>query len=213
MPEELPQNFKDPKWIHKSSIDTLKKPELVQLHRNFVLQEINNLDFFYKYRFYYSTLLMGILSASIGILLKNLLSPAIIIFVPIPFSIIILAVFAKQSIKRYYRRFLETVIMEAKIENSLGLDDTFLTSSKPLQSPWPNDVRVTIQRYYESRYDTKSLSSEEWKKKRMDKGDCVNAERTFTYFMIIGIIFTLFTIYIGLVNIKIISDYLNITKV
>lgn len=204
----------EPFWYSENSQTKLSKEELLKLYDIYVREELGHLDFFYKYRNYYSTVLLALLATNSGILLQFYLSKILIVTTVVPISIVVLSYFGTKSIDRYYRRFLEAVVFIAKIENLLGLDkpisselDRPLPTSpepgKPAAHLYRSDRQFTVERYIRSRFQNRFQTSEKFMQEMMKKGDNQWAHRTFSFFMLAGSVLVVITTYIWLTNVGI----------
>jgi len=110
-----------------------------------------------------------LLAIFIGGMLEFYKETSSFILLVIPFLIIGSSELAKKSMDRYYRRFLESVVILAKIEYLWGLNGAFkiqkLKSSKTL---WSEDRQFVLDRWVE---DRKHECSQQFVNERMKMGD------------------------------------------
>lgn len=161
--------------------------KLYEIHSE---DQISHLDSHYKYRNYYTTILSALLAIFVGGMLqfyKQPFAPALLVVL---FSIGVLSEFGKRTIDRYYRRFLESVSILAKIENILGVDNSIKTEhSEFTKTLWSNDKQLIPDRWIRDRnqYET----SEQFISKRMKMGDNRYAHWAFSFFEITSMILAL----------------------
>ncbi len=193
---------REAKWVSKDEKNKFSIGDLIDLHGTWTREQISHLEFFYKYQNLYSTLLLALITAYIGMLLQFYDSTFILILIVILISMIILSLRAKISIDRYYRRYLESVVHIAKLENLLLIDKGPMSSEagKPPISPWPSDENFIVKRFIDSRFDKCYTNSEEWVNAKMKLGDIKRAKSTFEYFTWIAAIFLIFTFFLWISN-------------
>jgi hypothetical protein len=167
-------------------------------------EELSHLDFFYKYRNYYTVILLALLTAFSGIIMQFYESQYVFILTSLPISMVVLSFIGTKSIERYYTRTIEAITLIAKIENLLGLDQPLSSElGKPLVTLFPLDTQFMVERYIKSRFDKQCDTSEKFIRRVMKKGDHKWANLTFKFFMFLGFALIVLTIIIELINIGI----------
>jgi len=198
-------NEEKPLWYCEKSRADLTKEDLIKFHAAYLQKELGHLDFFYKYRNYYTVVLLALLASYSGILLQFYESRVLIITTVMPVSMIVLSYFGTKSIDRYYLSFLETVTVIAKIENLLGIDKSVSSKlGKPLVSPFPCDETFMIKRHVTSRFGQEFDTSDKFIEHMMRKGDNKWAHLTFSFFILVGIILAVTTAIMWFMNINVI---------
>lgn len=179
-------------WYSEDGVE-LREGTLIVLYKAYRANAQMNLELHYKYRDYYGVLfsvLTSVFIAGVVQFYKELISIALL---PVPILIFYLAVSGKVIVDRYYRRFLESIGVIAKIENMLGVDSSVKLGNKKIERiVWPDDKQFIVERYYKARYGTEESpaerTSKEFVEKRMKKGDNITAHYIFTVFQIASII-------------------------
>lgn len=104
-------------------------------------------------------------------------------------------------------------MIQAKIENLLGFDEKIsVENKKPIKSPWPDDEYLTNIRHHESRFCEKYPDSEKWIIDKMSLGDNRWAHYTFNFFMFVGVMLICAILFIWLINMEMIPDYIDILQ-
>jgi len=153
------------------------------------------LDLHYKNRNYYMTLISALLAIFVGGMLQFYKEISSFILFIIPISIIVLSELAKKTMDRYYRSFLESVVILAKIEHFWRLDGAFkINDSKSPKILWPEDKQFVLDRWINDRY--KHESSQQFITERMRMGDNRYAHWVFTILEAITITLVFLSIWI-----------------
>ena len=182
-------------WYSEKGIE-VKEGTLVELYKTYQTNAQMNLELHYKYRYYYGVLFSALVSVFVAGVLQFYKELFSIVLTPIPILIFYLSISGKKTVDRYYRRFLENIVMFSKIENMLGVDSVVKVRNRKLgKIVWPDDKQFIVARYYRARFGTEeelgARTSEEFVEERMKKGDNITAHRMFTVFQIIGIVLIL----------------------
>jgi|GEM_PF-3129429 len=187
----------DASWLSEEgreiSEDTLLK--MYEVHSE---DQISHLDSHYKYRNYYTAILAALLSIFVGGMLqfyKEPFAPALLVLL---LCIGVFSWLGKRTTDRYYKRFLESITILAKIENALGLDHSIKTKKSTFDDVlWINDEQLLPDRWVRDRRG-RYKKSEEFISDRMNMGDSRNARWTFCIFGIISIILAVLSIFMFL---------------
>lgn len=180
-------------WISENG-NEITEDSLVKLYEVYYESEQKQIDNFQKYMNIYATLIFALMTVFIGGMLQFYREPFAFALVAIPFFIIIFSEFGKKTIDRIYQRFLEAVVMIAKIENILGLDGSITTEKKIRKKLWERDKTFLVHRWVRDRYEFESSADFISGKRR--KGILKYANQMFTTLEIIGVIFTVVSAFI-----------------
>ena len=189
---------KDKLWISEEGIQ-ISNDTLLELYKVHLKEQISHLDFHFKYRNYYTTILSALLTLFVGGMLQYYKEPfAVVLPFFILFFTILLSEMGKKTIDRYYRRFLESVTILAKIQNALGLDTGIKIKSKHTQDLWTSDKQIIPDRWVDDRtgesVNKEYKRSEKFISDRMHRGDNQYAHWIFTIFEIVSGILTVSSI-------------------
>ena len=156
---------------------------LLKLYEIYSEDEVSHLDYHYKYRNYYTTILSALLAIFVGGVLQfyeQPFAPALFALLP---CIFILSELGKRTVNRYYRRFLESIVILSKIDHVLGLERSIKTlRSSYTKILWPHDEHFLPERWIQDR--EKHKNSEDFISQRMNMGDNRYAHWTFSFFEI-----------------------------
>lgn len=186
----------DASWLSEEGRE-IGEDTLLKLYEVYAKEQISYLDSHYKYRNYYTTILSALLAIFVGGMLQFHEKP----FAPALFFILlcicILSEFGKRTVDRYYRRFLESITVLAKIDNALGLDKTIKTTkSRFTNILWSNDKQLLPDRWIRDRQ--KHNNSEAFISERMKMGDNRYAHWVFSFFELVSIALGLLSIMVFL---------------
>ena len=179
-------------WLsHKGKI--IDADTLLKLYEIYSRNEISHLDSHYKYRNYYATILSALLAIFVGGMLQFYDQP----FAPALFVVLlcigVLSEFGIRTVDRYYRRFLESIVIKSKIEHVLGFENSIkILGFSHTASLWPCDEHFIPKRWYDDR--RKHKNSEAFISQRMNMGDNRNARLTFSFFEIVSVILAMLSL-------------------
>ena len=170
------------------------KDELLMIHQESQEGQISEVDLHYKYVNYYSTICSALLTAFVAGMLQFYKESISLVLLVIPIIVIIIAEHGKGAVDRFYQRFLEHIVISAKIENMLGLDSQIQIKGEPIPSKllWPNDEVFMPKRNVDDRFEY--IDSENFIKERMKGGANSKAHRIFSIFEILSIVLSLLLI-------------------
>jgi len=185
---------KEKSWYSDKKGRELDKDALLSLYARYHDYMGECLNRHFNVRNYYTALLSALSGLYIGGILQLVITgvnvsrwsmPHYVLFV-LPVTIIVLSVWAIKSTTRYYSAFLRRVVLIAKIENMLGLDNQVKTKkeNRPRELVWEKDEKFMVKYYWKSRKDFKE--SEEFIENKKWKGDNLWATLTFVSFFGIG---------------------------
>lgn len=175
-------------WL-SSEGKKLDEKSLLELWKQYHINEVAYLDLHFKYTNWYSAFFIALLAAYVVGLSEYYKSLVSMLFLALPLSVMVLAQLGKRAVDRFYQRFLETVAMLAKVERLLGLDGAiWKESSTKTMALWPEDKHFILSRYFQSRYDSRIKSSEEFIRESMKLGANKIVHHTFSAFQIIALI-------------------------
>jgi len=189
------EKSQDKSWLSEEGRE-IGEDTLLKLYEIHSEDQISHLDSHYKYRNYYTTILTALLAIFTGGMLqfyKEPFGPALLVIL---LCVCVLSEFGKRTIDRYYRRFLESVTILAKIENALGFDNSIRIKSRFGLILWSNDRQLIPTRWIHDR--EQCSSSEDFISKRMKMGDNRYAHWTFSFFEATSIILALLSILVFL---------------
>lgn len=172
----------------------IEEDKLLTIYQESQQGQISQIDLHYKYVNYYSTICSALLTAFVAGMLQFYNEPISLVLLVIPLIVINIAEHGKGAVDRFYQRFLEHVIVSAKIENMLGLDSQIQIKGKanPSKLLWPNDEVFIPKRHVEHRFEY--ADSENFIKKRMKGGANLKAHGIFLIFEILSVILSLLLI-------------------
>lgn len=182
----------------------IREETLLRLYEIYSRAEKSHLDSHYKYRNYYATMLSALMAIFMGGMLQFYDKP----FAPALFVVLlcigILSEFGIRTGDRYYKRFLESIVIKSKIEHVIGFEN----SIKPLKSSyteilWDEDEHFIPKRWFNGRRKIVKVSiksSKDFISKRMHMGDNRNARLTFSFFEIVSVILAILSLPILLKN-------------
>ena len=189
-------NKEESSWLSQSGPD-IEPDNLIKLYEVYGKQASDALDLHYKNRSYYLIIISALLTIFIGGILEFHQTEVALILLAVPISTILLSHLAKDSMDRYYQRFLESVIVLAKIEHILGLDGPIKDRNSRLsKSLWKDDTQFVPKRWVRDRavYD----SSKEFKEAKMKEGDNSPSKKVFTSLQIVAAILFCISLWIFL---------------
>lgn len=177
---------------------------LLKLYEIYSRNEISHLDSHYKYRNYYATILSALLAIFVGGMLQFDDQP----FAPALFVVLlcigVLSEFGIRTVDRYYRRFLESIVIKSKIDHVLGLENSIKTlKSSYTAILWPGDKHFIPDRWFDGRRGPLKApinKSKDFISQRMNMGDNRNARLTFSFFEIVSVILAILSLPILLKN-------------
>lgn len=175
-------------WLSEAGKE-IEEDTLVKIYECHIEEQRAFLDLHYKNRNYYMTVISALLAIFIGGMLQFHKEILTLILFAIPVTVVVLSELAKRTMDRYYRRFLESVVVLAKIEHILGLDGSLKTPSQLGRILWPKDKQFLPDRWITNRYENES--SKLFIKEKMKMGDNRYAHWVFNILEIITIILTL----------------------
>lgn len=171
----------------------LKESDLLELWKQQNTNQLAHLDLHYKYASWYSAFFIALFGGYVIGLTQYLQSSISILFLALPLLVIVLAQLGKKALDRFYRRFLEAVVMTSKLEHLLGLEGAIrprLSSRESCpestETLWPEDRYFIPLRYVEDRYDPKIKNSAEFVSSKMKLGANKITKCTFLTFQIIA---------------------------
>jgi len=175
-------------WYSIDSNNELNIESLLSLYDTYYSSLDVTLTHYHTIRNYYVIMLTALFGIFFSLLaVPNALTNYYVFFHVILIAIIILAVIAYNSTNRYYRVWLERIIMISKIENMLGLDDSIKTTKEaPEKILWERDLFFMLNRYVEDRYSFNS--SQDFLDNRMKTGDNKWSRYTFLLFIFLSIL-------------------------
>lgn len=179
-------NEKEKSWYSNNANHEFSKDDLISLYKTYYGSLDVTLTHYHNIRNYYVIML----TALFGLFFTLLAEPSMretfsLFFYLILIGIFVLAIIAYISTNRYYRVWLERVVMLSKIENLLGLDNAIKTKmGKPHKLLWNNDSEFMLHRYIEDRLSFKT--SQDFIDNRMCKGDNMWSRITFILFILIS---------------------------
>lgn len=192
----LGERILDASWLSKEGRE-ISENVLLKLYDVHSKDQISHLDSHYKYRNYYTTILSALLAIFVGGMLQFYEKPFAPALLVVLLSVGILSEFGKRTVDRYYRRFLESIVILAKVENALELDTCIKTKkSQFTQILWSNDKQFLPDRWIRDR--RKHNNSEEFISERMKMGDNRYTHWTFSFFEIMSAILGLLGMYVFL---------------
>lgn len=154
-------------WLSETG-QKICEEDLRSIYECHMEQQMTFLDLHYKNRNYYMTIVSALLAIFVGGILQFYKEALTFILFAIPVTVIVLSELAKRTMDRYYQRFLESVVIIAKIEHMTGLDRPLKTHGHP-KILWSKDRQFLPDRWTEHRYDHES--SQQFLEERMKKGD------------------------------------------
>ena len=176
-------------WVSENG-EELTEDVLMKLYEVHEKERIAALDLHYRNRNYYMTLVSALLTIFVGGMLQFYQEFSSFILFAIPISIIVLSELAKRSMDRYYQRFLENIVILAKVEHLWGLDGSVRkTEHKSTEILWSEDKQFILDRWFRDR--CKNQSSEQFVKERMSLGDNRYAHWVFSLIEVITIFLSL----------------------
>ncbi len=184
-------------WL-SSKGKQLQEGDVLELWKQYSVNELAHLDLHFKYANWYSAFFIALFGGYVIGLTQYFDSLASILFLALPSLVIVLAQLGKKALDRFYRRFLETVVMEAKLEKLLGLDSAIkpgLAGMEPYAEStkilWPEDRHFMPLRYVKSVYDPKIKNSEDFIRINMKLGANKTTHGTFLTFQITAMLLLL----------------------
>lgn len=181
-------------WISDGGKE-ISENVLLKLYEIHEEEHIASLDLHYKNRNYYMTLVSALLAIFVGGVLQFYKEPSSFIIFVIPISIGILSELAKKTMDRYYQRFLESVVILAKIEHLWGIDGSLKTTGvKSSKVLWVDDKQFVLDRWIKDRY--KHGCSQQFINERMKMGDNRYAHWVFTILEVITAVLALLSLWI-----------------
>jgi len=185
-------------WL-SSKGKQLKESDLLELWKQQNTNQLAHLDLHYKYASWYSAFFIALFGGYVIGLPQYLQSSISILFLTLPLLVIVLAQLGKRTLDRFYQRFLETVVMIAKLEHLLGLDGRIKaepTSREPYiestETLWPEDKHFIPLRYVVDRKgDPPVKNSADFVRTRMKLGANKITHCTFLAFQIIAVLLLL----------------------
>lgn len=184
-------------WLSQDGKEIDEK-HLLKLYTVHSEEQISHLDSHYKYRNYYTTILSALLAIFVGGMLQfhdTPFAPALIFLLV---CIVVLSEFGKKTTDRYYRRFLESVTILAKLDNALGFDKPINVKREVKNVLWSNDKQLLPERWVSD--CQKHNSSKDFISERMKMGDNRYANWTFTFFEIMSLVYGVIAIHVYLVS-------------
>jgi len=178
-------------WL-SSKGKQLKESDLLELWKQQNVNELAHLDLHFKYANWYSAFFIAFFGGYVIGLMQYLESFISILFLALPLLVIVLAQLGKRALDRFYQKFLETVVMIAKLEHLLGLDGCIKaepTSREPYiestETLWPEDKHFIPLRYVVDRKgDPPVKNSADFVRTRMKLGANKITHGTFLAFQI-----------------------------
>jgi len=177
-------------WLSSKGTQ-LEKKHLLELWRQYNVNELAHLDLHLRYANWYSAFFIALFGGYIIGLTQYLESSISILFLVLPSFVILLAQLGKKALDRFYRRFLEAVVMIAKLEYLLGLDGAIRpglgstgSCSESTKTLWPGDKYFIPKRYVDARDDPKIKNSEDFVRIKMKLGANKITHCTFLAFQI-----------------------------
>ena len=189
----------DNEWYSEKG-RTIDEKNLMSLYLRYHEDMGESLNRHFNIRNYYTVLLSALLGLTMGgrIQLANsqltLLAELLLRISFLMLSLLIcgLSIIAIKSATRYYKGFLRMVVLVAKIENVLGLDDKIkLNSEKINKKYWKKDERFMIESYWKSRINPNIESSEDFIERMKHQGDNKYTILIFGSFLSLGIYFSI----------------------
>ena len=170
-------------WLSKEGME-INEDRIWDLYKIYCEDQRAYLGFHYRYKYYYTLLLSALLAVFVGGILEFHESPYTPVLFAIPILMIAVSTLGRLSIDRYYKRFLESITICAKIENVLGLDRSIRTKkSEFTEILWSKDKQLLPYRWMRDRTECgKYESSEDFIDERMNMGDNKYARWTFWLF-------------------------------
>ncbi len=179
-------------WYSEEGVE-LKEETLIKLYEAYQANARMNLDLVYKYRDYFGVVFSVLTSLFVAGMVQFYKEPLSVALLPVPFLMFYLAISGKTTTKRYYKHFLESIVVVGKIENMLGIDCQVKLAGRRIEKiAWPDDKQLVVDRYSKAKYGTDTASAEKCSKdfveSRMKKGEIATAKHIFSVFQIVSII-------------------------
>jgi hypothetical protein len=194
-------------WYSENGVD-LKERTLLELYKSYQANARMNLELVYKYRDYFIAAFAALISVFVAVLVefyKQQTPEYTLALIPIPALIFYLCYAGKSTTSRYYKHFLESIVVVAKIENILGIDCPVKFGTRKIEKlAWPDDKQLVVDRYHRAKYGTSmeapEKSSKEFIESRLKKGDIVTSHHIFSIFQIVSIILIVMLVVLQLVH-------------
>lgn len=187
-------------WLSSEGKE-LQEADLLELWKQYSANEVAHLDLHFKYANWYSAFFLALFGAYLIGLSQYYERSLSILFLALPVLVIVLAQLGKKALDRFYRRFLEAVVMLAKLEKLLGLDGAIKaglnrtgSSIESTKILWPEDEHFIPSRYFQIRYGPHIKRSEDFIKNSMRLGANKITHNTFLAFQIVAGLLLLFGI-------------------
>ena len=141
-------------WVSENG-NEIKEDTLMKLYDVHYKDQQVHIDSFQKHLEIFLTVIAGLITVFIGGMLQFHEKPFAFTLVGIPLFIVFFSEIGKKTIDRFYQRFLESIVIIAKIENILGLDDSIsdknLRGKKQRKPLWIEDKVFLLDRWVEDR--------------------------------------------------------------
>ena len=182
-------------WYSESVGKEFTEDTLISIYKRYHERMHSSIMRHFNLRNYYTTLLSAFSAIYIGGIIQffindiKLCKNSILYWIMAipPFLIILISLISIFSVTRYYKTFLETVVLVAKIENILGLDSSIKTKrGKPKKLIWEADKTFMIERFIKSR--TAYNNSKDFINNMLYKGDNCWAIVIFSSFLTLGVV-------------------------
>jgi len=181
-------NKKEKSWYSNNANLEFSKDNLISLYKTYYESLDLTLTHYHNIRNYYVILLTALFGLFFTLLAEPIVRETFYLFYyVILIAIIGLSIIAYNSTNRYYRVWLERVVMVSKIENLLGLDDVVKTiMGEPHKLLWKNDPEFMLHRYIQdqSLFNT----SQDFIHNRMTEGDNKWSRLTIIFFFLLSVL-------------------------